>query len=36
MGFRTAEAERAVTTLDPRGWDGQPIELLVRDAIGVT
>jgi hypothetical protein len=35
MGFRTAEAERAITTLDPRGWDARPIEWLVRDALGV-
>jgi hypothetical protein len=34
MGFRVAEAERAITTLDAAGWDDRPIELLVRDAIG--
>jgi hypothetical protein len=35
MGFRSAEAERAVNALDAHGWDGRPIETLVRDAIGV-
>jgi hypothetical protein len=35
MGFRAAEAERAITTLDAGAWDDRPIELLVRDAIGV-
>jgi hypothetical protein len=33
MGFRSGEAERAITTLDSRGWGDRPIELLVRDAI---
>jgi hypothetical protein len=35
MGFRTTEADRAVATLDPTSWNGRPIELLMRDAIGV-
>jgi hypothetical protein len=28
-GFRSAEADRAVTTLEPCSWEGRPIELLV-------
>jgi hypothetical protein len=35
MGFRVAEAERAIMTLDEAGWEERSIELLVRDAIGV-
>jgi hypothetical protein len=35
MGFRVAEADRAITTLDAVDWDDGPIELLVRDAIAV-
>jgi hypothetical protein len=35
MGFRSAEAERAVATLNPTNWNARPIELLMRDAIGV-
>jgi hypothetical protein len=33
LGFRSGEADRAITTLDSSGWDDRPIELLVRDAI---
>jgi hypothetical protein len=35
MGFRSGEAERAILTLDSRGWDDHPIELLLRDALSV-
>jgi hypothetical protein len=35
LGFRSAEAERAVTALDAHGWSDRPIEALMRDAIGV-
>jgi hypothetical protein len=35
MGFRNGEAEHAIATLDSRGWNDRPIEVLVRDALGV-
>jgi hypothetical protein len=35
MGFRSAEAERAVTGIDAAAWDGRPVERLMREAIGL-
>ena len=35
MGFRSSEAERAGTMLARRGGTSTPIEILVREAIGV-
>src|SRR5262249_35279543 len=34
LGFRTAEADRALAALDPGGWE-RPLEVLLREAPGV-